>query len=164
MAVIIKVGFSMNENGNEDIGVGGAVFGFFNEIGIIEQLARTRVERILPGGMKMPHFGVLNHLVRLDKKESPAELAKAFQVTRPTMTNTVQRLEAKGYVSVEPNPTDGRAKLVLITPAGCRARNAAIEALAPLLAKISTDLGAELFTRPLPALQKVRIYMDENRD
>lgn len=154
----------MNEDGNEHNDAGSTIFGFFNEIGIIEQLARTRLERILPGGMKMPHFGVLNHLVRLGKHESPAELASAFQVTRPTMTNTVQRLEAKGYVTVEANPNDGRAKLVLITPAGRRARNSAIEALAPLLEKISADLGADLFAGPLPALQKVRIYMDENRD
>ena len=154
----------MSGSNDEDSTIGGGVFAFFNEIGIIEQLARTRVERVLPGGMKMPHFGVLNHLVRLGKKESPADLARAFQVTRPTMTNTIQRLEATGFVAVEPNLDDGRAKLVLVTPRGRKARDAAIEALAPMLTKISADLGDDLFARALPALQQARIYMDENRE
>ena len=139
-------------------------FGFFNEIGIIEQLARTRLEKVLPDGMKMPHFGVLNHLVRLGKKESPAQLASAFQVTRPTMTNTIQRLEKKDYISVEPDPHDGRAKRVLITPAGRDAHSQAIEAVGPLLRKIMQDLGSDFFHAATPLLTKARIYLDENRD
>ena len=140
-----------------------AVFGFFNEVGIIEQLARSRMERTMPGGMKMPHFSVLNHMVRLDKKESPADLASAFQVARPTMTNTIQRLEAKGYVTVEPDPADGRGKLVLITDAGREAQQVAIVSLAPLLAELVANIGVGLFTKTKLALEEVRKYMDENR-
>jgi len=139
------------------------IYSFFNEVGIIEQLARTRVERVLPDGMKMPHFGVLNHLVRLGKEESPAELANAFQVTRPTMTNTLQRLQAKNYIMVEADPRDGRAKLVLITQKGRDARQAAIAALAPLLEQIADGLGNGVFAKALEPLQRVRVYMDENR-
>ena len=40
-------------------------FRLFTEIGIIEQLARNRLERGLPDGLKVSQFGVLNHLVRL---------------------------------------------------------------------------------------------------
>jgi len=152
------------ENEPEKASIGGVIFGVFNEIGIIEQLARTRMERVLPDGMKAPHFGVLSHLVRLGKQESPAQLASAFQVSRPTMTNTIQRLEAKGYVTVEPDPSDGRGKLVLITAAGHAARDTAIIALKPLLKQISGDLGLDIFAAVLPSLERIRIYMDENRD
>ena len=72
------------------------VFVFFNEIGIIEQLARNLLERALPAGLKQPHFGVLNHLVRLGDDKSPLFLSRAFQVSNGTMTNTLQRLEARG--------------------------------------------------------------------
>ena len=154
----------MTANAQDDNAVGGDIFRFFNEIGIIEQLARTRTERVLPGGMKAPHFGVLNHLVRLGKQESPAELASAFQVTRPTMTNTLQRLEAKGFITVVANPEDGRSKLVLITAAGRQARDGAVAALVPLFEKISADLGMGIFGDALPSLQAVRTYMDENRN
>ena len=142
---------------------GALVFSFFNEIGIIEQMSRTALERVLPDGMKAPHFGVLNHMARLGQDESPAELASAFQVSRPTMTNTIQRLEAKGYVTVAPNPNDGRGKIVRITPKGKAARDAAIEALAPLFAKIFKDLGPAPFTATVPTLASVRAYLDENR-
>ena len=43
----------------------GPISGFFLEISIIEQLARTQLERVLPDGMKEPHYGVLNHTLEL---------------------------------------------------------------------------------------------------
>lgn len=88
-------------------------FEFFNEIGIIDQLAGTMFERALPTGMTRAQFTVLNHFVRLGHKErSPAQLASAFQVTRPTMTSTLARMARDGLVAIRDDPTDGRAKLV----------------------------------------------------
>lgn len=66
------------------------------------------MERILPNDMKSSHFGVINRLVRLEKKENPTDLACAFQVTRPSMTNTLQKLAAKGYITIESDLLDGR--------------------------------------------------------
>jgi len=139
------------------------IYHFFNELGIMEQLATTKLERALPKGMSKAQFGVLNHMVRLGKLESPAELASAFQVARPSMTNTVQKLLAKGYVEVTPHPSDGRSKIVQITKAGIAAREQAIVALVPLFEKVGQALGSEVFEAAVPLLQKVRIYLDENR-
>jgi hypothetical protein len=61
---------------------------------------------------------VLNHCVRLGDNRTPAELAAAFQVTRATLTSTLQRLEAKGFIRMARDPRDGRSKRVLLTP--CR--------------------------------------------
>ncbi len=94
-------------------------FDFFTEIGIIAQLSQSRLQQALPGGLKLSHFTVLNHFARRGGEQSPAELARAFQVTKGAMTNTVQRLAARGLVAVRPDPRDGRAKLVSPTPAGC---------------------------------------------
>ena len=139
------------------------VFRFFNELGIIEQLSTTHLERVLPGGLTKAQFGVLNHMVRLGKKESPAELANAFQVSRPTMTNTIQKLEAKGYVEVIAHPSDGRSKIVLITEQGVAIRGEGLRVLAPLFEQIGTVLGADSFAAAAPFLEKVRTYLDENR-
>lgn len=140
------------------------VAGFFLEISIIAQLAHTQLERVLPDGMKEPHYGVLNHMIRLEKNfESPAALASAFQVTRPTMTNTIQRLEAKGYVVVEPDPDDGRGKRVRVTEAGKAARNKALSEIEPLFARMVGDLGLDVFSQITPTLNFIRTYMDENR-
>ena len=48
------------------------IFRFFTEIGVIEQLTRAKLERVLPDGMKISQFTVLNHLVRLPGSWSPA--------------------------------------------------------------------------------------------
>ncbi len=139
------------------------IYHFFNELGIMEQLVTTRLERALPDGLSKAQFGVLNHMVRLGKLESPAELASAFQVARPSMTNTAQKLAAKGFVDVVPHPKDGRSKIVKITDAGVAARGRALVALAPMFEQIGQALGIEVFETTVPLLQKVRVYLDENR-
>lgn len=139
------------------------IYHFFNELGIMEQLATTQLERALPQGLSKAQFGVLNHMVRLGKLETPAELASAFQVARPSMTNTVQKLAGKGFVQVAPHPEDGRSKIVQITKDGVKAREQAIVALIPLFQQIGEALGPDLFEAAVPLLQKVRVYLDENR-
>ncbi len=139
-------------------------FRFFNEIGIIEQLARNRFERVLPDGLKVPHFSVLNHLVRLGDGRSPLRLARAFQVTKSTMTNTLQRLEARGLVRIAPDPDDGRGKLVYLTPAGRRIRQKSIKALTPVLAEVEALLGRKALAGTLPVLQRLRAHLDAARN
>ena len=75
-----------------------AYFQLYNEIGIIDQLASTQFERALPHGLTQAQFSLLNHCVRLGDGETPAQLASAFQVTKGTMTSTLQKLTAKGFV------------------------------------------------------------------
>lgn len=148
---------------NENTNPGDLIFGFFAEISMIESLARTGMEKVLPKGMKSSHFNVLNHLVRLGKKETPAQLAVAFQVSRPSMTNTIQKLEAKKYITVQPNLEDGRGKYVLITQEGKLMRNEAISALQNLFGDLVKKIGANAFSSTLPALKKIRNHMDSNR-
>ena len=74
----------------------------FSEILMADQLARTRLSKALPKGMELSHFSVLNHMARAGLERSPAQLAKAFHVTRGAMTNTINKLEVAGYVHVRP--------------------------------------------------------------
>ncbi len=140
------------------------LFTFFNEVGIIEQLARNSIERVLPDGLKLSQFSVLNHFARLGLTQNPVELARAFQVTKGAMTNTVQRLEERGLVDVSPDPNDGRGKLVRITDEGRRVRESCLAAAGPLLAELEKEFGKEDFSAALPFLQKLRAYLDQARD
>lgn len=140
-------------------------FQFFNEIGIIDQLSGTMLERALPAGMTRAQFTVLNHFVRLGHdRRSPAQLASAFQVTRPTMTSTLARLERAGLVTIEPDPRDGRGKLVALTPQGVAMRQNAIEAIAPLLPLLEGVVDRDELAMILPLLRRVRIALDAMRD
>ncbi len=140
-----------------------AIFRFFNEVGIINQLSQSKFESVMPAGMSLAQFSVLNHFVRLGRIESPARLAKAFQVTKGAMTNTLGRLQKQGFVVIKPDPDDGRAKLIEITDAGRQAQQECISKLAPLLIKLNVDLGVEDFAKTMPQLEKIRNYLDNNR-
>jgi DNA-binding MarR family transcriptional regulator len=140
------------------------LFRFFNEIGIIEQLARAQFERGLPHGLTLAQFRVLNHFARLGGERSPLQLARSFQVTKGAVTNAVQKLEAKGFVAVRPDDSDGRGKLVRLTSQGRRARDDAIAGLQPLMPLMLNEISEEDFAAALPFLQRVRMFLDANRD
>lgn len=139
------------------------LFRFFTEIGIIDQLGRAKFESVMPDGLKMSHFIVLNHLVRLGGDWSPVRLANAFQVTKAAMTNTVQRLEARGLVKVVPDPHDGRGKLIRLTAAGRKMRERCVKNTAPILAELEARIDKKRFAKALPLLEEVRIYLDQHR-
>ena len=140
------------------------LFRFFNEIGIIEQLSRAQFERGLPHDLTMSQFRVLNHFSRLGGEKTPLQLARAFQVTKGAVTNAVQKLEAKGFVETRPDAHDGRSKLVRITEAGRRARDDAIATLQPLVPFMLAEFSEKDFADALPFLERVRRFLDENRD
>ena len=106
----------------------------------------------------------MNHFARLSGERSPAELARVFQVTKGAMTNTVQRLQARGLVDIGPDPKDGRSKRVSITKKGLRVRNQAIQALAPVMEKLAAALPEEGFSAALPFLQRLKTYLNAARD
>jgi len=140
------------------------LFAFFNEIGIIEQLARTQFERALPGDLRMSHFQVLNHFVRLGGEQSPVDLARAFQVTKGAMTNTLHRLEDRGLIDIRPDPKDGRSKIVTINEKGRKVREEAVQAALPLFMEIEKKFSKNQFKEALPFLRDVRSFLDQNRN
>lgn len=139
------------------------LFRFFNEVGIIEQLARNRFERVMPRALSLAQFSVLNHFVRLGGERSLADLARSFQVTRAAMTKLVRKLDDAGLVRVRGNPEDSRGKLVSITPRGERTRNEAIAALGPTLAQLRSAFGNDEIEAALPLLERLRQWLDANR-
>ena len=141
-----------------------AIFVFFNEIGIINQLAMTAFARALPDGLQPSHFTMLNHMVRLGDGWTPARLARAFQLTKGAVTNTLARLEARGLARVEPDPEDGRKKRVYITPAGRAAREACIAALTPYFGRLQSEVDPARMAQALPVLSEVRQVLDRARE
>lgn len=139
------------------------VFVLFNEIGIIDQLARNRFERVMPHGLSVAQFSLLNHFVRIPGERSLVALARAFQVSKPAMGKLVRRLDDQGLLAVRDDPDDGRGKRVGLTAAGRRARQDAIAALAPEVARLQAALGDDAIRALLPGLQRVRSWLDSHR-
>lgn len=138
-------------------------FDFFLEIAVIDQLVGTEMERVLPDGVTMASFGLLNHLVSRGGAESPARLAQALQVTKGAITALLKRLEARGLVELSPDPSDGRGKIVALTEAGRRSREAAIAALDPLLETFLAAFPEPDLAAALPLLKRVRLDLNRRR-
>ena len=140
-------------------------FKVLNEIGIIDQLASHAFTQVLPRSMTVAQFSVLNHFVRLEHDwRTPAQLASAFQVARPTMSNTLARLERAGLVEVSPDPDDGRGKRISITDKGRKMREDCIERLGEPLARMQDQVPSELIAKLDPLLTQLREILDQMRD
>lgn len=87
------------------------------------------------------------------------DLAAAQQVTQPSMTVLVGRLETAGYVVRSSDPADKRVSLVALTDEGAAylagRRTRGTDSLAALVGKLSAeDIGA--LAAAVPAMRRLR--------
>ena len=89
------------------------------ELSAAEQLERVSLwaRRGMPARMSSTSITTLDSL-EYSGPMRITDLAELQGVTQPGMTTLVDRLAADGYAERFPDPTDGRATLVRITPAG----------------------------------------------
>ena len=139
-------------------------FQLFNEIGILSQLSRALFEARLEHGFVLPHFSVLNHLIRVGDGKTPLDLSRAFQVPKASMTHTLAGLAKAGYIETRENEQDKRSKLVYITNAGREFRDTAIHSFAPDVNEIAQHFTVEDAEAIVPALQSLRETLDKMRD
>jgi DNA-binding MarR family transcriptional regulator len=135
----------------------------FTTLGSLDQIGRTVAETALVPGLSLAQFALLNHLVRHGGEWSPVQLARAFQVTKQTMTSTLARLERQGYVAVRPDPADGRAKLVSITPEGTAVHSVCLARVGPAMAVALDAIPEGLVDLLLPKLVLLRDALDTAR-
>lgn len=140
------------------------LFEVLTEIGIIDQLSRTLLEARLPDGLIAPHFDVISHLSRMGDGATPMALARAFQVPKTSMTHTLKGLEQGGYVTLSPNPQDGRSKIVRLTDRGRGLRDQVMQQLGPEMGQLMGKLDVEKLVQLKPVLSALRVLLDENRD
>ncbi|MDW3180561.1 MULTISPECIES: MarR family winged helix-turn-helix transcriptional regulator [unclassified Roseobacter] len=134
----------------------------FSEVLAADQMVRARLSKVLPKGMEISHFSVLNHLARTMDERTPAQLAETFHVTRGAMTNTLSKLEWAGYVHIRPDWDDARRKMVAISPAGRQARDHAVGSITPLINQVVEKLGDAQVREALPILREMRRQLGED--
>jgi DNA-binding MarR family transcriptional regulator len=133
----------------------------FGELFMADQLARNRISKVMPRGMQLSHFSVLNHLARINDERTPAQLARSFHVTRGAMTNTLAKLEWAGHVHIRPDWEDARQKFVAISPSGRSARDSAVASIVPLIAEVVQSIGADRVRALLSVLRELRVRLEE---
>jgi DNA-binding MarR family transcriptional regulator len=140
------------------------IFQFFVEIAIINQLSTHQFEQVMPFGMSMAHFGVLNHLYRVGGSQAPTEIARAMQVTRGKMKVTLGALMRAGFISVSQDESDRRSKLIAISQSGHVARRCAIQALEPALRCYASLFPMDVLDDVTRILETIRKTLDQLRE
>ena len=108
-------------------------------------------------------MGGLKWFSRVETEGTPGRLVTALMVTKGAMTNTLKRLEEKGFVQIRPDENSGRRKLVTMTQKGASARATAVDSVEPLLKELMQQFAVADIAASLPFLVSVRTYLDERR-
>lgn len=112
---------------------------------LAHHLDRDRAAAFAGHGVEPWEFDVLAALRRSGPpyELSPGQLTAQTLVTSGTMTNRVDRLEARGLVARRPDPDDGRGVLVGLTDAGRALVDTALAALLDRERALLAALGAD---------------------
>ena len=133
------------------------------EAGILAQFSRAWIEHASPDRLTYAQLSVLLHLNRLQVQQTPLQLAHAMQQPKTTMTHVVATLEKKGFVTLEPNPDDGRSKLVTLTKAGGQAVQDTMQAVMPVVDEVAAEYDPEDLQTILAGLSDLRAKLDLKR-
>ena len=133
----------------------------FDEIRYIEHLVRTAIARKLPVGLNYPQFEVLNLLARRGDGVAPGDIARALQMTKSGLTNTLRRLCARNLAQVVTCANDGRRKQVWLTPEGRQAYGQAMAGIRPKMESLRDGFTSKEFREALPFLRALRTWLGE---
>jgi DNA-binding MarR family transcriptional regulator len=92
---------------------------------------------------------------------SPGELIAQTQVSSGTMTNRIDRLDRRGYVTREPDPADRRGVLVRLTVSGRKKIDVVLAELAKAEAVIWQQLGERKRTNLDDAARELLATLDQ---
>jgi DNA-binding MarR family transcriptional regulator len=93
------------------------------------------------------HSAVFRYIARSGSRVS--ELAERAHLTKQSMAYLVEALAQAGYVTIGPDPADGRAKLVRLTARGHGVSRALVE----LSRKVEEDFATRLAPGQMAALR-----------
>ena len=100
-------------------------------------------------------------MVMIDRDGSRiTELAARAGVTKQSMAETVAALESRGLVTRRPDPTDGRAKLVLLTEEGWTALRFGLEVVLNIHDRWEALLGPAKMSRLMKLLRELVDALD----
>ncbi|MFT6556649.1 MarR family winged helix-turn-helix transcriptional regulator [Sneathiella sp.] len=140
-------------------------FQIINWIGIIEQLSSTQAKRLLDGtDVPMPQFILLNHFShRPDEGKTVSNVAWAMQQPQPGITKTLAKMVSNGFLKEEPNPEDGRSKILFLTEQGKQSHALAQSRLIHGMSGVFDDWEETDKKQLFSYLDRLKIYFDDNR-
>jgi len=93
----------------------------------------------------------------------PTELAEQMRITKQSVNDLLGHLEQRGYLVREPDPADGRARIVRLTPAGRRLDKAVNTEAKAAEARVAEILGPKRFAELRQALEILHAELTSER-
>lgn len=121
---------------------------------LLRRLRQAKAE----GELTLPESSALSRLDR-GGPATASELAKAEQISRQSMGETLGALEARGLIERRPDPDDGRRVVLSVSAAGQRVvrnrRSARTELLAQALSTSFTPAELDQLKAAAPLLERL---------
>jgi DNA-binding MarR family transcriptional regulator len=105
-------------------------------------------------GMKVSQFTMLVAVSNREKAK-PAELAKILQMDESTLSRNVERMCARGWLSLQPDG-DGRSHLITVTDKGAALIRKGYPAWQKAQAQVTRLLGEDSIAAVRTAVRKLR--------
>ena len=94
---------------------GAGVLALLHAAGAVETFVDARLSAV---GLSLPRLAALDRLMRAGGSLPLGQLAERLACVKSNVTQLVDRLDADGLVTREPDPNDRRSRLAVITDAG----------------------------------------------
>lgn len=96
--------------------------------------------------------------------QRPTEVADQLQITKQSVNDLLGQLEHRGYLTREPDPTDGRARVVRLTTKGRRLQTTIHGQARRAEQRIADRLGPRRFAQLQHALEDLNDLVDRDHD
>lgn len=112
--------------------------------GLVATVYKKLAEEGFPD-LRPAHGAVFRHILPHGMRTT--DLAHAAGITKQSMAYLVTDLGDRGYVEITPDPNDGRAKIVRLTPNGQRAQIAAARVSGELEREWAATIGEKQWSQ-----------------
>jgi DNA-binding MarR family transcriptional regulator len=130
------------------------VYRAFRLMRILSENAQRELDNRLPDTLTSRQFEVLNRLYFVGD-QTASELAAAFEVSAPSMSQMITRLRLEGVIETSRKSDDARAKLVRITEYGKGILESTVQSLMSGFEPVEEALGNTRLQYLLQELESV---------
>ena len=109
-------------------------------------------------GLTVPQYDLLMSLTKKDG-QTQQELASRLLVVKSNVSSLLSRAERDGLIEREPNPEDGRGKLVTLTAAGKRLAKRGWKVQTEVVATMAEALSARELDEVAKTMRRLRIAL-----
>jgi len=127
----------------------------------IENEIRSRLRTQF--GITLPRFDLMAQLERYPDGLRMGELSKRMMVTGGNVTGITDQLEQEGLVARVPDPKDGRAFSVKLTPAGRSAFDQMAAVHESWIAELLQDVSPEDKSRLIDLLSLMKTHLNKEK-